>query len=262
MARKWLKRLAVFLAVILFLITALILFLHTTWGKSIVRNKVEKYLANKLQTTLSFGAIDYRLPNWIRLKEVLILDRKHDTLLSGGNIYVRINMLKLLSQDVQIGGLELEGIVVHLRREANDSTFNYQFITEAFTTDNQETATTTSRSEPIRLSVHHLLLNDIQFTYSDKNAKQYFSASLGHLYCSPKQLNLGKNIFDIDDLITNRCSVTIIDSAAIINKPLHEKKSGCYLQTGRTERAQCFTGVKNPGIKGHQFFLQKTFGKT
>ena len=128
MARKWLKRMAVFLAVILFLITALILFLHTTWGKSIVRNKVEKYLANKLQTTLSFGAIDYRLPNWIRLKEVLILDRKHDTLLSGGNIYVRINMLKLLSQDVQIGGLELEGIAVHLRREANDSTFNYQFI--------------------------------------------------------------------------------------------------------------------------------------
>src|SRR5678816_3231181 len=164
MARKWLKRMAVFLAVILFLITALILFLHTTWGKSIVRNKVEKYLANKLQTTLSFGALDYRLPNWIRLKEVLILDRKHDTLLSGGSIYVRINMLKLLSQDVQIGGLELEGIVVHLRREANDSTFNYQFITEAFTTDNQETATTTSRSEPIRLSVHHLLLNDIQFT--------------------------------------------------------------------------------------------------
>src|SRR4026208_1890029 len=125
MARKWFKWIGVSLAVILFPITALILFLHTSWGKSIVRNKVEKYLAKKLQTTLSFGAIDYRLPNWIRLKDVLILDRKQDTLLSGGNIYVRINMLKLLSQDVQIGGLEFERIVVHLCREADDSTFNY-----------------------------------------------------------------------------------------------------------------------------------------
>ena len=257
MARKWLKRMAVFLAVILFLITALILFLHTTWGKSIVRNKVEKYLANKLQTTLSFGAIDYRLPNWIRLKEVLILDRKHDTLLSGGNIYVRINMLKLLSQDVQIGGLELEGIAVHLRREANDSTFNYQFITEAFTTDNQEPATTTSRSEPIRLSVHHLLLNDIHFTYSDKNAKQYFSASLGHLYCSPKQLNLGKNIFDIDDLITNRCSVTIIDSAAIINKPLHEKSPGVTYKPDAQKEPDVSLALKTLGLKDISFSYKK-----
>src|SRR4030095_3763630 len=210
MARKWLKGLAVVLAVILFLITALILFLHTPWGKSLVRNKVEKYLANKLQTTLSFGAIDYRLPNWIRLKDVLILDRNNDTLLSGGNIYARINMLKLLSQDVQIGALEFERIVVHLRREAGDSTFNYQFISEAFTTDSEEPDTTTSRSEPIRLSVHHLLLNDIRFTYNDKNEKQYFSAAIGHLYCSPHQLNLEQNIFDIDDLVTKECYVAII----------------------------------------------------
>src|SRR4029078_891889 len=104
MARKGFKWTVVSLAVILFLITALILFLHTPWGKSIVRNKAEKYLASKLQTTLVFGAIDYRLPNWIRLTDVLILDRNNDTLLNGGNIYVRINMLKLLSQDVQIGG--------------------------------------------------------------------------------------------------------------------------------------------------------------
>ena len=46
----------------------------------------------------------------------------------------RINMIKLLSQHVKIGGLEFEKIVVHLRREAADSTFNFQFIADAFST--------------------------------------------------------------------------------------------------------------------------------
>ena len=137
MARKWFKRVGIFLAVILFLITALILFLHTSWGKSIVRNKVESYLGNKLQTTLSIGDIDYRLPNWIRLKKILVLDQRNDTLLSGGDIYARINMLKLLSQDVEIGGLEFEKIIVHLSREAGDSAFNFQFIADAFYTGDE-----------------------------------------------------------------------------------------------------------------------------
>ena len=195
MARKWFKRVGIFFAVILFLITALILFLHTSWGKSIVRNKVESYLADKLQTTLSIGEIDYRLPNWIRLKNILVLDQRNDTLLSGGDIYARINMLKLLSQNVQIGGLEFEKIVVHLGRETGDSAFNFQFIGDAFSTGDSEPDDTTSQSDPIQLSVHHLLLNDVRFAFNDKKEKQYFTAQVGHLYCSPQELDLEKSSF-------------------------------------------------------------------
>ena len=173
MARKWFKRVGVFFAVILFLITALLLFLHTSWGKSIVRNQVENYLSNQLQTSLTIGDIDYRLPNWIRLNDILVLDQRDDTLLSGGNIYARINMVKLLSQNVEIGGLEFEKIVVHIRRRANDSAFNYQFIADAFSTGNNE-IDTSSRPDPMQLSVKHVLLNDVRFSFNDKKEKKIF----------------------------------------------------------------------------------------
>ena len=173
MMRKWFKRVGIFLAVILLLITALILFLHTSWGKSIVRNRVENYLAKQLQTSLTIGDIDYRLPNWIRLKDILVLDQRNDTLLSGGNIYARINMLKLFSQNVEIRGLEFEKIVVHLRREASDSAFNFQFIADAFSTSNNE-IDTSSRPDPMQLSVKHVLLNDVRFSFNDKKEKKYF----------------------------------------------------------------------------------------
>src|SRR5678810_1180049 len=107
---KWVKRFLIFLASVVCLVLAFVIFLHTSWGRSVVRNKVEKYLRNKLQTTVSIGKIDYRLPNWIHLKNVIILDQRNDTLLRGGSLYVKLNMLKLLSQNVEIDGIELEQI--------------------------------------------------------------------------------------------------------------------------------------------------------
>ena len=107
MSRKWIKRIAVFLGSLLLLVIILILFLHTPWGRSIIREKVESYLRTKFNTTVSIGDIDYRLPNWLQLKDVLILDLQKDTLLNGGNLYAEIDMLKLISQDVKVGGGKL-----------------------------------------------------------------------------------------------------------------------------------------------------------
>ena len=256
MARKWFKRVGVFLAVILFLITALILFLHTSWGKSIVRNQVENYLAKQLQTTLSIGNIDYRLPNWIQLKDVLVLDQKNDTLLSGGNIFARINMLKLLSQNVKIGGLEFEKIVAHLRREAGDSTFNFQFIAKAFSGDDSEPHTV-SQTDPIQLSVDHLLLDDVRFAFNDKKEKQYFSAQLGHLFCSPHQLDLEKYSFEVNDFVTSGFHVTIVDSSSTKDKPPEEKNHAVPDQKARQEFPPILIALKKLGLRDVYFSYKK-----
>src|SRR5688572_17277235 len=125
MLRKWTRRISIFLAALIVLIAGFILFLHTQWGRQMVRDKAESFLENKLQTKVSIGDVNYRLPNWIQLKKILILDQHHDTLLSGGNLYVRINMVELLSQDIEIGAIELEDVSLHLTRGKQDSAFNY-----------------------------------------------------------------------------------------------------------------------------------------
>ena len=260
MARKWFKRVGVFFAVILFLVTALILFLHTSWGKSIVRNKVEKYLANKLQTSLTIGDIDYRLPNWIRLKNILVMDQRNDTLLSGGDIYARINMLKLVSQDVKIGGLEFEKIVIHLRREASDSTFNFQFVTDAFSTGDNE-IDTASQPDPIQLSVHHLLLNDVRFTLDDKKEKQYFSSRVGHLFCSPHQLDLENYSFELNDFVTSGFYVTIVDSSSTKDKPPEEKDHPVPDQKAQQGFPPILFALKKLGLRDVYFSYKKPSDK-
>ncbi len=151
-----------------------------------------------------------------------MLDQRNDTLLSGGDIYTRINMLKLLSQNVTIGGLEFEKIVVHLGRKASDSAFNFQFIADAFSTGDRE-PDTVSQTDPIQLPINHILLNDVRFTFKDKKEKQYFSAQLAYLLCSPNQLDLGKSSFGLNDFVTSGFYVTIVDSSSTKNKGTEEK---------------------------------------
>lgn len=217
MSRKWIKRIAVFLGSLILLAVILILFLHTTWGRSIVRKKVESYLRAQLSTTVNIGNIDYRLPNWIELKDVLILDLNKDTLLKGGTLHAEIDMLKLLSQDVKVGGIMLENISINFIRATADSSFNYQFLLDAFVSPSTEPKDTTSN--PIQLSIDKISFKNVVFNFSDKNQKQYIRATIGDFFSAPANLEPGKSVYAIKELVTSRCSIAIVDSSSGLATP-------------------------------------------
>ncbi len=218
MVRKWTKRVIIFLAAIVILIAAFLLFLHTPWGRSLVRKNVVSYLSKKFQSTVYIGDIDYRLPDWIQLRDVIILDRHKDTLLKGGHIYARINMLGLLSNKVEIGGLTLERISLNAGRSMGDTVLNFQYIIDAFTRSSTHVDTSTNTS-PLRLSVDHVLLNQVSLVFDDKPAKQFYAVRIGHLFCSPDDLDLQKSAYDFKQFYVSGAELTIIDSSAAPNNP-------------------------------------------
>src|SRR4030095_10787838 len=257
--RKWIKRLAVFLAVIVFLIIALVLFLHTPWVKSIVRNEVRKYLVNKLKTPVEIGKIDYRLPAWIQIKELLVLDRGKDTLLYGGNVYVKIDMLKLISSNIDVGAVQLDNIVLKINREPHDVNFNFQYILDAFSSpgdpEKLPDTSTNSSSEPLKLNVGVVLLNNIRLRFFHKKEKQYYSLQLGTFFWQPERISLEKNAFRIDQLYTSNCIVNMIDSAKSV-----PDTSG-HMENSPYEPPTAFVALKKLGFKNIQLVYKKPLDK-
>ncbi|MEI2747476.1 MAG: hypothetical protein V9E88_01790 [Ferruginibacter sp.] len=103
-----------------------------------LKNKIESYLEDKLKTKVDIGALDYRLPQWISLKKIYIEDRNKDTLLSGDEIRVDIKMLKLINGETDIEKVFLSNVYAKIKRPATDSTFNYQFIIDAFDSGSEQ----------------------------------------------------------------------------------------------------------------------------
>src|SRR3982751_4339485 len=95
--------------------------------------KVETYLQNKLKTRVEIASISFGLSGKVNLEGIYIEDRTKDTLVSGGAIKAHINFLKLFSNEVEIKDLELQNITAKVKRILPDTTFNFQFIVDAFT---------------------------------------------------------------------------------------------------------------------------------
>ena len=203
--RKALKITLWILGSLLFIILIVVILLMTPPGKEFVRKQAENFLRKKLKTTVNIGRIDYSLPKFIELNEILFLDQAQDTLLAGHKIKVDIAMLKLLNSNVDVQEIHLEGINAHIYRNIPDTNFNFQYIIDAFVTapTGETTAKDTSGGSTLTMSVDKLKLDNIRFRFDDYTGGSRFAANVNELMLTMNKIDPEKLIFNIEKLHVN-----------------------------------------------------------
>ena len=99
--------------------------------QNFAKNKIVAYLENKIKTKVSIGTLRISFPKQIVLKDVYFEDQHKDTLFAGKELRVDIALLKLLSNEVNVDYLELNGIRTNIYRLKPDTVFNYDYIVKA-----------------------------------------------------------------------------------------------------------------------------------
>lgn len=220
--RKALKITLWILGSILFIILVAVILLMTPTGKELVRKQAESFLRKKLQTTVNIGGIDYSLPKFIELRDILFLDQAQDTLLAAHKIKVDINMLKLIRSRVDVQEIYLEDINANIYRNAPDTNFNFTYIVNAFvTTPSGETqAKDTSGGSTLTMNVDKLVLSNIRFRFDDYTGGSRFGIALDTLFVSMKKIDPNKLIFNFDKLfISGVNSSFVIDTSYLPSTP-------------------------------------------
>ena len=212
MVRRWVRRAGIFVSIVIALLIAFVLYLHTAVGKSVVRKKLQSFLQEKWKTEIVIRNVDYRLPNWIALEGVIILDSKRDTVLNAGRLYVGIKLLKLLFNNVDVTAVILDDISLYCHRGKNDSAFNFQFILDAFAPASTDTRPK-SEGTLLHLTVKALRLNNVRLNYQDQKGELYFTAFINQLSVLPGSLRPEKNEFNLHDFVLQNSNVAIIDSS-------------------------------------------------
>ena len=138
----------------------------TPVGQQFVTRQVNNYLARKLDAPFRIGRVTYSLPDWITLTDVYFETPKGDTLLSGRRLYVNLDMLDLLSSKVTLNDVELERIRLNVERTLPDTTFNFQYLLDAFDTGKKATAGDTAAA-PLDINLYSIKLNDVRVRYRD-----------------------------------------------------------------------------------------------
>ena len=151
--------------VIFVLLLLVIVLVQTSYVQNIARAKVQDYLSKKLKTKLSIGHLYIGFPQTVELGNLYIEDLQKDTLLYGKSLKVNLNMWKLIHSDIAINEIALDGITAKIKRQLPDTSFNFQFIADAFT--GTDTSTSKKDSTSVKLSLDKLLLDKVRVVYND-----------------------------------------------------------------------------------------------
>ncbi|MDB5196864.1 MAG: hypothetical protein JWP88_1235 [Flaviaesturariibacter sp.] len=157
------------LKTILFLflfVVVLFLLLLTPPVQRFATTQVENYLEKKLKTKVEIGSISIGLPRKVVLHDIYLEDQTKDTLISGGTIKADIELFKLFSNEVKVNSLQLDNITAKVKRLLPDTTFNFQFVVDAFASQ-KKAEPDTAQTAVMKLAVSNIALNNFNVVYRD-----------------------------------------------------------------------------------------------
>lgn len=209
--RRSLKVLLWIIGSIIGLFLLIVILLQIPYVQNIVKNKAVSYLESKIGTDVNIDRIEIGLPKKVILEGIYFETQQGDTLLSGEKLAIDISLFKLLSNEVEINSVDLQGIVANVTRD-KDSVFNFDYIIDAFASENPKPEDTTSA--PMKISVRNINLDRIRVKFDDAISKNDLEANITHFDTRFKTFDLDSMDFDIPTITLQGLKLKLKQGAA------------------------------------------------
>lgn len=209
---------------IFLLIVAVFLLILTPPVQRFICKKATNYLENKLHTRVEIGRLFITLSGKIAVDNVYMEDRAKDTLLSAGKIRVNMSFTKLLfgDKELQINSVLLENATFKIKRELPDTTFNFQFIADAFGGSSTDSVQSTDTSAGMPIDIGSVELNRIRFVYKDIVSGNDVESGLDHFFTRIEKFDLDKMHFIIPRTSVEGLTARIIQTTPLVIIPQKE----------------------------------------
>ena len=223
-----------------------------------VTGLIADQLSKQIGTKVELGGIDIDFFEGVALSGVYIEDQQQDTLLYAGEVAAYIEPAALLNSTAAIKLVEIHDTYINLYQPEGQEDLNFNFIVEAFASEDTTTTDTTSSSWTIEL--YRVLLDDIRFDYNAEGTEM--ALALNQLNMVFESLGLEESYIQGDELNVDGLTFAFVqapsssapdttavspvesDSAANVINPSGFAYS---LNTLNIENSQIAYRVKGPG---------------
>ena len=162
-----------------------------------MKDKLVTYLQDKIKTKVSLERIYVHFPNKIEIEKLYLQGKDVDTLLYVNTLNVGINLPGLLNNTAEFTSVKLNGLNANVIKRA-DNTFNFDYIIDAFATEEEDT-----ESKPFLIDLDKIELHNLDISYKDINSKNDIDLQLTDLKTIVKTFNLEENDYAVDYIDAN-----------------------------------------------------------
>ncbi|SFQ76256.1 Family of unknown function [Hymenobacter arizonensis] len=194
------------LALVLFLVVAVVVALQFPAGQDFVARQGESYLRDKLKTDVRIGKFRTDFRHAINLDGVYLADQQRDTLVSVGHLGVDLDIWSLVKGQINVSNVELNDGRVRLTRTEPDSVNNYDFIIAAFT---DPTAPVDTTASGLKYDIGKARLTNIYFSQEDQVTGSDIRAKIGEFTANMDEVDVDNSIYKVDNAALRRASISI-----------------------------------------------------
>lgn len=178
----------------------LVLFIRSPWGQSIIINKTTEFISEKLDTHFEIGKLYITFGGHISLEDFYLEDTSQDTLIYSKYLEASVPIQPILfGNEVKVDIPKWKGLVLNIERYNTEEGFNFQFIADAFASDEADDSDTTS-SNSTQFSVGIVNFEDFKLSFIDDVDNTQAQLSLGLLTLKSKDFDFQAMRFDIEEL--------------------------------------------------------------
>lgn len=190
--KRLLKISAWIIACVILLFLCLYLLINIPAVQQKLLSETTSWLRNKTKTDIRVQKIDLRIPKSVVLEGLFVKDLSSDTLVNTGELAVEINVTDLFRKQITLNSVRLSNATVRLRRSANDSVYNFDFLVKAFASPS---AKKDSLAKQDNLDVNDLKLQNVDFLLDDEKSGLYTRYRVARLDVEMKKLGINENDF-------------------------------------------------------------------
>ncbi|MDX2172929.1 MAG: translocation/assembly module TamB domain-containing protein [Bacteroidota bacterium] len=173
--RIFFKCLAVIFVTLILLLIGLYFGIQSYTFQTWLGRKVSAYISTELETKVSIDAIQLDLFKKAKLKGVIILDQKQDTLIFG-NLNLDIKNFDYKNESLSLKNITLENTTIKLAKYKNEKDLNFQFLVNYFSSD--KVTRTKIKKKGWDIVFGDIVLNNLTFAYRDDNGNTKISKNM------------------------------------------------------------------------------------
>ncbi|MDR0427625.1 MAG: translocation/assembly module TamB [Dysgonamonadaceae bacterium] len=140
---------------------------------------------------ISIGNFYFHPFNKLKLDDVYVADVKGDTLLYVNRISAGFDLFKLWNHQLRINTINLENFVANVNKDSLDSDFNFQFLIDAFSSEEDDTVSTSSLF--VRINDIKIKGGDIRYDIFSEEALSDSLFDFNHIHISDFNAHLDLN---------------------------------------------------------------------
>lgn len=199
--RPWWRWLLWGFLILLIIPVMAVLVLQLEPVQDFIRRQGEQYLQKKLHTTVRIGYLRVRGWQYLELRNVYVADTSKQALFYSGNLKVRYNLLAFLNNELRVNGLEWDSVTANVYRNPGDTTFNYQFIVDAFVTkDTIPDTLSTKTGTTLQFLIKDVTLKHVALRYADAPGGMTAVVTFQELHVDPDDLLVDQGLYSVRGL--------------------------------------------------------------